>query len=75
LQNLLKVAKCHGLEPRSTARKEEHDPRISSTTVSKASRVKSLYICNDPTGAKVKERTEEHIQTGKSIVPYPTLVR
>jgi hypothetical protein len=39
---------------------------ISSTAASKASGVKSLYICNDPTSAKVKERTEEHIQTGKS---------
>jgi hypothetical protein len=27
--------------------------------------VESLYICNDPTSAKVKERTEEHIQTSK----------
>jgi hypothetical protein len=27
--------------------------------------VKSIYISNDPTGAKVQERTEEHIQTGK----------
>jgi hypothetical protein len=61
LQNLLKVAKCHGLEPRSTARKEKHESRISSTTASKASGIKSLYICNDPTGAKVKERMEEHI--------------
>jgi hypothetical protein len=33
---------------------------------SKAFGVKSLYICNDPTGAKVKERMEEHIQIGKS---------
>jgi hypothetical protein len=48
------------------ARKEEHESRISSTAASKASGVKSLYICNDPTSAKVKEGTEEHIQTGKS---------
>jgi hypothetical protein len=66
LQNLLKVAKCHGLKPRSTTRKEEYESRISSTTASKASGVECLYICNDPTGAKVKERMEEHIQTGKS---------
>jgi hypothetical protein len=66
LQNLLKVAKCHGLKPRSTARKEEHESRISSTTTSKASGIESLYICNDPTGAKVKERMEEYIQIGKS---------
>jgi hypothetical protein len=66
LQNLLKVAKCHGLEPRSTTRKEEHESRISSAAASKASAVESLYICNDPTSAKVKERTKEHIQTGKS---------
>jgi hypothetical protein len=25
-----------------------------------------IYICNDPTGAKIQERTEEHIQTSKS---------
>jgi hypothetical protein len=40
--------------------------QIYSTTASKASGVKSLYIRNDPTSAKIKERTEEHIQTGKS---------
>jgi hypothetical protein len=56
LQNLLKVAKCHGLEPRSTARKEKHESRISSTTASKASGVEILYICNDPTDAKVKKK-------------------
>jgi hypothetical protein len=47
-------------------RKEEHKSRISSTAASKASGVESLYIRNDPTSAKIKERTEEHIQTGKS---------
>jgi hypothetical protein len=25
-----------------------------------------IYICNDPTGAKIQERIEEHIQTSKS---------
>jgi hypothetical protein len=28
--------------------------------------VKIIYICNDPTGAKIQERAEEHIQTSKS---------
>jgi hypothetical protein len=32
---------------------------------SKTSGVKSIYICNDPTGAKIQERAEEHIQTSK----------
>jgi hypothetical protein len=27
--------------------------------------VKSIYINNDPTSAKVKERAEEHIQIGQ----------
>jgi hypothetical protein len=27
--------------------------------------VKSIYISNDPTSAKVKEREEEHIKTGQ----------
>jgi hypothetical protein len=65
LQNLLKVAKCHGLKPRSVVGKEKYESRISSTKASKAPRVKSLYICNDPTGAQVKERAKEHIQTSK----------
>jgi hypothetical protein len=65
LQNLLKVTKCHGLEPRSTAGKEKYESRIPSTETSKTSGVKSIYICNDSTGAKVQEGAEEHIQTSK----------
>jgi hypothetical protein len=65
LQNLLKVAKCQGLKPRSKAGKEKYESRIPSTATSKASGVKSIYICNDLTGAKVQERAEEHIQTSK----------
>jgi hypothetical protein len=66
LQNLPEVAKCHGLEPRSTAGRKKYESGIPSTTSSKTSGVKSIYICNDPTGAKIQERAEEHIQTSKS---------
>jgi hypothetical protein len=31
----------------------------------KTAGVKSIYISNDPTSAKVKEREEEHIKTGQ----------
>jgi hypothetical protein len=65
LQNLLKVTKCHGLEPRSTAGKEKYESRIPSIETSKTSRVESIYICNDPTGAEVQEGAEKHIQTSK----------
>jgi hypothetical protein len=61
LQNLLEVARCHGLEPRSMAGKEKYEPRIPSTATSETSKVESIYICNDPTGAKIKERAEEHV--------------
>jgi hypothetical protein len=65
LQDLLKVAKCYGLKPRSTTRKEEYESRIPSTETSKTLGVKSIYTCNDPTSAKIQERAEEHIQTSK----------
>jgi hypothetical protein len=65
LQNLLKVTKCHGLEPRSTAGKEKYESRIPGTEASKTSRVESIYIYNDSTDAKVQEGAEEHIQTSK----------
>jgi hypothetical protein len=71
LQNLLKVAKCHGLEPRSTVGKEKYKSRIPSTATSKTSGVESIYICNDPTGAKVEERAEEHIQTSNLAISSP----
>jgi hypothetical protein len=82
LQNLLKVTKCHGLKPRSTAGKERHESRIPSTETSKTPRVKSIYICNDSTGAEVQEGAEEHIQISKpsyiittSHYRVPTVVR
>jgi hypothetical protein len=46
--------------------RKKHESGLPSTASSKTSGVKSIYICNDPTGAKIKERTEEHIQTSKS---------
>jgi hypothetical protein len=65
LQDLLKVAKCYGLKPRSTAGKEEYGSRIPSTETSKTLGVESIYICNDPTSAKIQEREKEHIQMSK----------
>jgi hypothetical protein len=65
LQNLLEATKCHGLEPRNTARKEKYESGIPSTATSEISGVESIYICNDPTGAKIKERAQEHIQISK----------
>jgi hypothetical protein len=47
------------------AGKEKYESRIPSTATSKTSGVESIYICNDPTGAKFEERAEEHIQISK----------
>jgi hypothetical protein len=47
------------------ARRKTHKSRISSTKASKAPRVKILHICNDSTGAQIKERVKEHIQASK----------
>jgi hypothetical protein len=65
LQNLPKVAKHHGFKPRSTAGRKKHKPRISNAMTRKTARVKSIYINNDSTGAKIEERKEEHIKTGQ----------
>jgi hypothetical protein len=65
LQNLPKIAKRHGFKPRSTAGRKKHKSRISNATTRKTAGVKSIYISNDPTSAKVKERKEEHIKTGQ----------
>jgi hypothetical protein len=46
--------------------RKEYESGIPSTTSSKTSGVKSIYIRNDPIGAKIQERAEEHIQTSKS---------
>jgi hypothetical protein len=50
----------------TTAGRKKYESGILSTTSSEASGVKSIYIYNDPTGAKVQEKAEEHIQTSKS---------
>jgi hypothetical protein len=43
------------LETYHTAGKEKYESRIPSTETSKTSGVKSIYICNDSTGAKSKK--------------------
>jgi hypothetical protein len=65
LQNLPKVAKCHGFKPRSTTGRKKYESRIPNATTRKIAGVKSIYISNDPTSTKVEKRAEEHIQTGK----------
>jgi hypothetical protein len=63
LQNLPKVAKCHGFKPRSKTGRKKHKSGIPNAMTRKIAGVKSIYISNDPTSTKVKERAEEHIQT------------
>jgi hypothetical protein len=82
LQNLLKVTKCHGLKPRSTAGKEKYKSRVPSIEASKTSGVESIYICNDLASAKVQEGMEKYIQISKpsyiittSHYRVPTVVR
>jgi hypothetical protein len=65
LQNILKVAKCSGSEPGNTSRRKEHNSRISNAMSRKASGIKSIHICNDPAGAEIQKRIEEHIQASK----------
>jgi hypothetical protein len=65
LQNLPKVAKRYGFKPRSTTGRKKHKSRIPNAVTHKTARVKSIYISNDPTSTKVKERKEEHIKTGQ----------
>jgi hypothetical protein len=71
LQNLLKVAKCHGLEPRSKAGKEKYESRIPSTAISKASGVKSIYICNDPPAPKSKKERKNISRQVNLAIPSP----
>jgi hypothetical protein len=72
LQNLLEIAKCHGLEPRNTIEKEKYESGISSTLTSETSGVESIYICNDPTGAKIQEeRKSIYMQVNLAISSPP----
>jgi hypothetical protein len=63
LQNLPKVAKCHGFKPRNTTGRKKDESRISNAATRETAGVKGIYISNDSTSTKVKERKEEHIQT------------
>jgi hypothetical protein len=44
---------------------KKHESRISNATTRKTAGIKSIYISNDPTSAKVEERDKEHIKTGQ----------
>jgi hypothetical protein len=61
LQNHPKVAKCHGFKPRNTTGRKRHESGISNAATRKIAGVKDIYISDDSTSAKVKERKEEHI--------------
>jgi hypothetical protein len=61
LQNLPKVAKCHGFKPRNMTGRKKRESRISNAATRKTAGVKGIYISNDSTSTKVKERKEEHI--------------
>jgi hypothetical protein len=65
LQNLPKVAKCHGFKPRSTTGRKKNESGIPNATARKTAGVKSIYISNDQTSTKFEERAEEHIQTSQ----------
>jgi hypothetical protein len=65
LQNLPKVTKCHGFKPRNMTGRKNNKSRISNAATCKATGVKDIYISNDSTSAKVKEREEEHIKIGQ----------
>jgi hypothetical protein len=45
--------------------RNKHKSRISNAVTHKTAGVKSIYISNDPTSAKVKERKEKHSKTGQ----------
>jgi hypothetical protein len=53
LQNVPKVTRGSRIRPRNTARRKEHKSRISSSMQCKASRTKSVHICNDSTCPEV----------------------
>jgi hypothetical protein len=55
LQNLPKVAKCHGFKPRNTIGRKKRESRISNAATHKTARDKGIYISNDSTSTKVKE--------------------
>jgi hypothetical protein len=70
LQNLLKVAKCHGFKPRNTTRRKKHESRISNAATHKTTGVKGIYIINDSTSAKVEERKKERAYPDRSTWQY-----
>jgi hypothetical protein len=45
--------------------RKKHELGIPNATTRKTAGVKSIYISNDPTSTKVKERAKEHIQIGQ----------
>jgi hypothetical protein len=52
------------LDP-NTSRRKEYKSRISNAISCKTSGIKSIHIRNDPTGAKIQKRAEEHIKASK----------
>jgi hypothetical protein len=74
LQNLPKVAKCLGFKPRNMTGRKKHESRISNAATHETARVKGIYISNDSTSTKVKERKSisRHVNLAISSPPATT---
>jgi hypothetical protein len=72
LQNLPKVAKCHGFKPRSTTGRKKYKSRISNATTRKTARVK-VYISAmiQPVPKSKKERKSISRQVNLAISSPP----
>jgi hypothetical protein len=73
LQNLPKIAKCHGFKPRSMTGRKKHKSRISNATTRKIAGVKSIYISTmiQPVPKSKKERKSISRQVNLAITSPP----
>jgi hypothetical protein len=77
LQNLPKVAKCHGFKPRSTTGRKKHESGIPNSTTRKTARVKSIYISAmiQPVPKSKKERKSISRQVNLAISSPPATTK
>jgi hypothetical protein len=77
LQNLLEIARCHGLKPRNTTGRKKHESGIPNTTTRKASGVKSIYISAmiQPVPKSKKERKSISRQVNLAISSPPATTK
>jgi hypothetical protein len=76
LQNLLKVAKCHGFKPRSTTGRKKRESRISNATTRKTAGVQGIYISAmiQPVPKSKKERKSISRQVNLAISSPPATI-